>query len=109
MNNMNNSFLIPANAKKSMLIFGLFNTLDLIVFGSGVLLTIILLFTLPIEQILFAFLAILPALITAFLVFPIPNYHNSLRFFMSLYTYLTTRQKFIWKGWCCRDGEDSEK
>ena len=105
----NNMFLIPANAKKSMLIFGLFNTLDLIVFGSGVGVSLILLLALPIEQFVFAAIALAPALITGFLVFPIPNYHNSLRFFMSLYTFLTTRQKFIWKGWCCRDGEEESK
>ena len=105
----NNQFLIPANAKKSMLIFGLFNTMDLIVFGSGVLLTLILLIALPIENLLYASIALAPAVITAFLVFPIPNYHNSLRFLISLYTFLTTRQRFIWKGWCCRDGEEDGK
>lgn len=105
----NNMFLIPANAKKSMLIFGLFNTLDLIVFGSGVLVTLILLIALPIENLLYATIALAPAVITSFLVFPIPNYHNSLRFLMSLYTFFTTRQRFIWKGWCCGDGEEEPK
>ena len=105
----NNMFLIPANAKKSMLIFGLFNTVDLIVFGSGVLVTLLLLIILPIEQLLYATIALAPAVITAFLVFPIPNYHNSLRFLISLYTFFTTRQRFIWKGWCCRDGEEEFK
>lgn len=105
---MNNGYLIPANTKKSMLIFGLFNRLDLIIFGSGIVLTLILLFALPIEQLTFAIVALAPALITGFLVFPIPNYHNSLRFFISLYQYLTNRQKFIWKGWCCKDGEEQK-
>lgn len=97
---MNGQFLIPANAKKSMLIFGLFNTMDLIIFGSGIGLSLLFLILLPVEQLTFAMIALAPALITGFLVFPIPNYHNSLRFFISLYTFLTTRQKFIWKGWC---------
>ena len=105
---INNGYLIPANTKKSMLIFGLFNKLDLVIFGSGIGLTLILLFTLPIEQLVVAIAALSPALITGFLVFPIPNYHNSLRFFISLYHYLTDRQKFIWKGWCCHDGEDEK-
>ena len=83
--------------------------MDLIVFGSGVLLTLILLIALPIENLLYASIALAPAVITAFLVFPIPNYHNSLRFLISLYTFLTTRQRFIWKGWCCRDGEEDGK
>ena len=97
---MNNQFLIPANAKKSMLIFGLFNTLDLIIFGCGVGLSLLLLLLLPIEELTFAIIALAPGLITGFLVFPIPNYHNTLTFLISLYTFLTTRQKFIWKGWC---------
>ena len=33
---MNNNYLIPANSKKSQLYFGLFNKFDLILFGSGV-------------------------------------------------------------------------
>lgn len=106
---INNGYLIPANAKKSMLIFGLFNKLDLVVAGIGIGLTLILLFALPIEQLTFVIIAIAPALIAAFLVFPIPNYHNSLRFFISLYVFITSRQKFIWKGWCCRDGESESK
>ena len=106
---INNGYLIPANAKKSMLIFGLFNVTDLIVFGCGIVATLILLFALPIEQLTFAIIALAPALITGFLVFPIPNYHNTLTFLKSLYQFLTNRQKFIWKGWCCRDGEEEQK
>ena len=37
-----NNYLIPANSKKSMLIFGLFNTTDLIIFLSGLGLTLLL-------------------------------------------------------------------
>ena len=104
----NNQFLIPANAKKSMLIFGLFNVMDLIVFGSGIGLTLLLLLLLPVEELTFAIIALAPALVTGFLVFPIPNYHNSLRFFISLYTFLTTRQRFIWKGWCASSEEEQK-
>ena len=39
----NNQYLIPANSKNSMLILGLFNTVDLIICGTGMTLTIILL------------------------------------------------------------------
>lgn len=106
---INNGYLIPANAKKSMLIFGLFTPMDLIIFGSGVGLTIILLLVLPIEQLVVTIIALSPALITGFLVFPIPNYHNSLRFFISLFTFINSRQKFIWKGWCINNGEEEQK
>lgn len=97
------NYLIPANSKKSMLIFGMFYTFDLILFGCGIGATLLCLMILPIEQFLFAILAIMPALIAAFLVFPIPNYHNVLTVIISAIRYLTTRQKFIWKGWCVID------
>lgn len=106
---INNGYLIPANAKKSMLIFGLFNTIDLIILSIGVGVTLLLLLILPIENLTVTIIAILPGLVASFLVFPIPNYHNSLRFFISLFTFLNSRQKFIWKGWCCRDGESESK
>ena len=34
------NYLIPANAKKGTLIFGLFNKFDLILFGIGVIVTV---------------------------------------------------------------------
>lgn len=52
-----NSYLIPANTKKSMLIFGLFTKFDLILFGIGVGLSLILLLALPVEQIMYAIIA----------------------------------------------------
>ena len=43
---MNNNYLIPANTKRSMLYFGLFNKVDLIIFLVGVGLTVLLMFSL---------------------------------------------------------------
>lgn len=97
------NYLIPANSKKSMLIFGMFYTFDLVLFGCGLGATLICLMVLPIANFLFAILAIMPALITAFLVFPIPNYHNTLTVIISAIRFITTRQRFIWKGWCVMD------
>lgn len=101
-----NNFLIPANSKKSMLIFGLFNKVDLIMFGSGLALTIILLLVLPIEIFWVAIIAIVPGLITGFLVLPVPNYHNMLTVIISAINFLTGRREFIWKGWCYPHGEE---
>ena len=64
---------------------------------------------LPIGEIAVAIIAILPALITGLLVFPVPNYHNTLTVLIDLWEFLTTRQKFIWKGWCVKDGEKDQK
>lgn len=103
-----NNYLIPANSKKSMLIFGLFNTTDLWIFGSGVAATLLLLLILPVEQLVPAIIAISPGLICGFLVLPVPNYHNVRTFIRSAYRFFTTRQKFIWKGWCFLDGKDEK-
>ncbi len=97
---MNNNYLIPANSKKSMLIFGLFNKFDLILFGSGIAATMLMVMILPIDNIVVAIIALLPAAVTGFLVFPVPNYHNTLTVIMAAWRFFTTRQKFIWRGWC---------
>lgn len=103
-----NNYLIPANSKKSMLIFGLFNQIDLIIFGSGVVITLLLLLILPVEELIPAIVAIAPGLICGFLVLPIPNYHNMRTVIKSIYRFYTTRQKFVWKGWCFLYGKDEK-
>lgn len=106
---MNGMYLIPANSKKSMLIFGLFYKFDLILFGSGIITTILLLLILPIESFVFAIIAISPIMVTGFLVIPIPNYHNVLTVIISAINFITNRQKFIWKGWCVLDEYEKEQ
>ena len=92
-----------------MLKFGVFNTFDLILFGSGISVSLLLLLLLPVEQLSFAIIAILPGLVTGFLVFPIPYYHNVLTVIINFFTFFTTRQQFVWKGWCVTDGEEDSK
>jgi len=104
-----NNYLIPANSKKSMLIFGLFNTVDLWIFLSGIAATLLLLLILPVEELVPAIIAIAPGLVCGFLVLPVPNYHNVRTFIKSAYRFFTTRQKFIWKGWCFSYGKENEK
>lgn len=106
---MNNSYLIPANSKKSMLKFGVFNTVDLIIFGCGLGLSFILMMTLPVEEFIIAVLAILPGIICGFLVLPVPNYHNIRTVIANAWEFYTTRQKYVWKGWCFEDGERNKK
>ena len=106
---MDNNFLIPANSKKSMLMFGLFNKTDLIIFLSGVATSILLLMILPVDKLPIAILALSPGCICALLVLPIPNYHNVRTIIRLAYEFYTTRQQFIWKGWLFTDDEDSKK
>lgn len=103
------NYLVPANTKKSMLYFGLFNTFDLILFGSGLGISLLLLLALPVEQLLFAIIAVLPGLITGFLVFPIPYYHNVLTILKNVISFFTSRQQFVWKGWCVTSGEKDDE
>lgn len=102
-------YLIPANSKKSMLYFGLFNKFDLILFGSGIAISLLLLMILPVEELLFAIIALAPGVITGILVIPIPNYHNIRTIIRLAYEFYTTRQQYVWKGWCLSNGEENKK
>ncbi len=106
---MDNMYLIPANSKKSMLLFGLFTKIDLALFLIGVGISLLLLMILPIENILMAVIALAPGLICSFLVFPVPNYHIVRMIIALALSFYTTRQRFIWKGWCYNDGEETDK
>ena len=106
---MDRTYLIPANSKKSMLKFGLFNTADLIIFGVGVGISLLLLMILPVDKFGIAILAISPGLICSFLVIPVPNYHNIRTVMGNAWEFYTTRQKYVWKGWCFDNGETSKK
>jgi len=94
-----NEYLIPANSKKSKLIFGFFTPLDLALFGSGVGITLILLIVIQSANIGIMFMILAPALITGFLVLPIPYYHNVLQFIINVYTFFSEKRKYVWRGW----------
>ena len=104
-----NRYLIPANTKRGKLIFGLFREIDLIIFVTGVVITFILMLSLPMENTTLAIIAIAPALICSLLVAPVPYYHNVMTVIIETYQFLTDRQKFIWRGWCFTNGKDQEK
>lgn len=104
-----NSYLIPANSKRSMLYFGYFNKVDLIIFGIGLGVSMLLLMFLPVDEFWVAVLAISPALICGFLVVPIPNYHNIRTVIGNAWNFYTTRQRYVWKGWCFDSGEETSK
>lgn len=103
------NYLIPANTKKGTLILGIFRPFDLILFGVGVLITLLLLLIMPMSSTMEVILVILPAAIATFLIVPVPNYHNMLTIIIEAYAFLTSRQKYIWKGWCVKDVEDVKK
>ena len=102
------NYLIPANSKKGQLIFNYFRPIDLAIFGTGLGASLLLLVIFGAGALLQTILELLPALITGFLVLPVPHHHNMLVFLTSIYHFLTGRRNFIWKGWCFSYGEDEQ-
>lgn len=101
-----NNYLIPANTKKSKLILGFFTPIDLVIFGVGCTMTLSMLFIFQTMSFQMALLVILPALIAAFLVLPVPNYHNVLQLLTNIVMFFINRKRYYWKGWCIRDGKE---
>ncbi len=102
---MNNNYMIPANSKKSQLILGFFTPIDLILFGSGCGITLIVLLIFQNPTITQMILMLLPLIITAFLVMPVPYYHNVLQLITNFLTFYMNRRRYFWKGWCVKDGK----
>jgi hypothetical protein len=102
----NNNFLIPANSMKSQLILGFFTGFDLIVFLVGVGISVILLCWVKSNNLMAMLGLASPAILAAFLVAPVPNYHNVMTLIGNIYRYSTGRKKYYWRGWCVRNGNN---
>lgn len=97
---INGGYLIPANTKKGQLILGMFTPPDLIVFGCGVALSLILLLILGADDTAGALISVTPGLIGGFLVMPVPNYRNVITFIISMINFYSGQKIYKWKGWC---------
>ena len=107
---MEEGHLIPANTKKSTLIFGFMRIVDAVIIGTGVAITVILLvFIDNPNNTLITLAACLPAIICGLLVLPIPNYHNTLVAMQSIIRYYNERRNYIWRGWCIYDEFKDDK
>ena len=104
-----NQYLIPANSKRSMLILGLFEVIDLWIFGIGALITFILILTMDVETFKSIIIILTPAGISLLMVMTIPNHRNFWNFTANVYTYLSNQRTYKWRGWCVLDGEESGK
>lgn len=100
---MENQNLIPANSKKSLLIFGFFTWKDLIIFGSGATITMFMLLIFNTTSLTQILLMCMPLFVTLFLVMPVPNYHNVMTLISNVISFYTNRRRYIWKGWCVKD------
>ncbi len=103
---MDNQYIIPANSKKSALIFGVFRMTDLILFSIGAAFSLFFLFIIPGQTLSMLLIKLAPVLISLFLVMPIPNYHNTLVLIREVFTFYANRRIYLWKGWCVLDGAE---
>lgn len=99
---MNNQYLIPANTKKGQLILGMFKPIDLGIFITGVVVTIILFLIFSNFDIScwISLLAIVPGALAGVLVFPIPNYHNVRVVLGEIINFYSNNRNYKWRGWC---------
>ena len=97
------NYLIPANTKQGTLIFNVFTTFDLILFLSGIGISILLLLIVSPNSLLGAIICLTPGLTCSFLVIPVANYHNILTVIIEMITFFNNRRNYKWKGWCYTD------
>lgn len=97
-------YIIPANTKKSQLIFGLFRMIDLIIFVTGAFLTVMLMFIFKGETVQELFIKLAPVTICGLLVMPVPYYHNVMEFTRDAIKYYTRQNYYLWRGWCASNG-----
>ena len=97
------NYLIPANAKKGTLIFGMFTKFDLVLFGIGILVSVLFLISISPETLKAAIICLLPLFISAFLVVPIPNFHNVLTLIKEMIDFFYGRRNYKWEGWCYKN------
>lgn len=93
-------YLVPANTKKSMLIMGMFRPIDIIILGTGIGVSVLLLLILQNASTWILLVACIPMLACLLLVLPIPYYHNTLVALQSIIRFYNERRKYIWRGWC---------
>ena len=94
-----NNYIIPANTKKSQLILGFFTPVDLIIFTVGCVWTLIMVLIVKNVNMVILILMFLPGLVSAFLVMPVPHYHNVLQLLTNIFNFYTNRRRYYWKGW----------
>lgn len=105
-----NQYLIPANTKKSLLIFNMFRLFDLLLLLGGALVTTVLMFAIPDLGVWGIVIKLAPVSCCLFLVMPIPYYHNILVFLKETYIYYTSPTRYLWRGWCASYvGDDEQK
>lgn len=102
-------FLIPANSKRGTLIFNLYRPIDLLIVGTGLVLSLIFFFAFSGDSAIEVFIKLAPGGLGVLLTTPFGNYHNVGVLLREVYLFFTRRRIYIWKGWCVRDEFDERK
>lgn len=96
-------YIIPANVNNGKLIFNIFLPIDLIIAASGVITTLLALLIFQPHSLIGAIICLLPGLVCAGLVIPVPNYHNIRVVIKEAFDFLYHRRNYKWEGWCYLD------
>ena len=103
-----NNYLIPANSKRSMLIFGIFRPIDLGIFITGGVLTFVMIFVNNPQDLTDVFIDLIPLLVGSIMITPVPNQMNIWSFTVNVYSFLIHQRNFRWRGWCKSYGEETK-
>lgn len=98
-------FIIPANSKSGKLIFNMFRPFDLILASSGLVVSVLLILIIAPGTLQGTIACLTPGLICAFLVIPIPNYHNVLVVIQEAIRFFANRRNYKWEGWSVKEDE----
>ena len=99
-----NGSMVPANAKKSLLVMGFLRPMpDLLILLVGVGISVAALAFSTSAPTWLLLVECIPMFISAILVAPIPNYHNTLCAIQSILRFYNERRNYVWRGWCVYD------
>lgn len=100
-----NLFLIPANSKSGKLIFNIFRPFDLILASVGLVVAVLLILIVAPKTLQGTIMCLAPGIISAFLVVPVPNYHNVLVVIQEAIRFFSNRRNYKWEGWSVKTDE----
>ncbi len=100
-----NLYIIPANPKSGKLIFNIFRPFDLILASSGLVVSVLIILISAPSTLQGLILALTPLFVCAFLVIPIPNYHNVLVVIQETISFFANRRNYKWEGWSVKNDE----
>lgn len=100
-----NIYIVPANSKSGKLIFNIFRPFDLILASVGLVVSLLLILIVAPKTLFGTVMCLIPGLVCAFLVVPVPNYHNVLVVIQEAIAFFSNRRNYKWEGWSVKKDE----